>query len=75
MTKKVQFTLDYNQDVDAYLHEQFPSMKDYRILNQALDARGANRGKIPRYTYNIEILEMGEHFEALRENFPKVGGF
>lgn len=73
MTKKVQFTLDYNQDVDAYLHEHFPTLEDYRILNQALDARGANRGKIPRYTFNVEILEQGDQFEAIREEFPQVG--
>jgi uncharacterized FAD-dependent dehydrogenase len=75
MTKKVQFTLDFNDDVDAHLEKNYPEMTDYRILNQALDARGANRGKVPRYTYNIEILEIGERFEAAQEIFPNVGSF
>ena len=75
MTKKVQFTLDFNDDVDIYLENNFPEMIDYRMLNQALDARGANRGKVPRYTYNIEILEKGEHFEAAQESFTNVGSF
>lgn len=75
MTKKVQFTLDYNDDVDAYLEKNFSEMQDYRILNQALDARGANRGKVPRYTYNVEILLAGECFEAAREEFTNVGAF
>lgn len=75
MTKKVQFTLDFNDDVDVYLEKHFPEMGDYRILNQALDARGANRGKVPRYTYNVEILNPGEHFEAAKEIFPNVGAF
>lgn len=75
MTKKVQFTLDYNDDVDAYLEKNFSEMQDYRILNQALDARGANRGKVPRYTYNVEILLAGEIFEAAREEFTNVGAF
>ena len=72
MTKKIQFTLDYNEDVEDYLESHHPEMIDYRILNQALDARGAQRGKVPRYTYNIEILEKGEQFEAARENFPQL---
>lgn len=75
MTKKVQFTLDFNEDVDLYLEKNFPDISDYRILNQALDARGANRGKVPRYTYNVEILLPGEHFVAETETFPNVGNF
>lgn len=75
MTKKVQFTLDYNDDIDAYLELNFPEMVDYRLLNQALDARGANRGKVPRYTYNVEILLAGEQFIAAQEVFENVGPF
>ncbi|MBP9681682.1 MAG: NAD(P)/FAD-dependent oxidoreductase [Bacteriovorax sp.] len=75
MTKKVQFTLDYNDDVESYLEKHYPSMSDYRILNQALDARGANRGKVPRYTYNVELLSVGEQFEAGQESFVDVGAF
>ncbi|MGZ3808344.1 MAG: FAD-dependent monooxygenase, partial [Bacteriovorax sp.] len=75
MTKKVQFTLDYNEDVDAYLDKNFSGISDYRILNQALDARGANRGKVPRYTYHVEILFPGERFEAEVESFKDLGAF
>ncbi|MDO9182241.1 MAG: NAD(P)/FAD-dependent oxidoreductase [Bacteriovorax sp.] len=75
MTKKVQFTLDFNEDVDLHLEKNYPGITDFRILNQALDARGANRGKIPRYTYNVEILEPGEQFEAVQEVFTNVGAF
>ncbi len=75
MTKKIQFTLDFNEDVEAYLETHHKEMTDYRILNQALDARGAQRGKVPRYTYNIEILQAGEQFEAARESFPQIESF
>lgn len=75
MTKKVQFTLDFNDDIDSYLEKHFPEMKDYRILNQALDARGANRGKVPRYTYTVEILGQGERFVASVETFQNLGAF
>ncbi len=75
MTKKVQFTLDFNEDIDLYLEKNYPDHADYRILNQALDARGANRGKVPRYTYNVELLSPGEQFEAVKETFKDVGAF
>ncbi len=75
MTKKIQFALDFNEDVEDYLKSHHPDMEDFRILNQALDARGAQRGKVPRYTYNIEILSKGEQFEAARENFPQLDAF
>jgi len=75
MTKKIQFTLDFNEDVEDYLQSHHPDMQDYRILNQALDARGAQRGKVPRYTYNIELLGPGERFEAAVEEFPELGAF
>lgn len=75
MTKKVQFTLDFNEDVETYLEAQYPAMSDYRILNQALDARGAPRGKVPRYTYNVEILFPGEQFSSEREIFKNLGPF
>lgn len=75
MTKKVQFTLDYNDDVELYLESHYPELEDYRIINQALDARGANRGKVPRYTYNVEIIFSGEQFEAVQEKFSNVGPF
>ncbi|MBC7429720.1 MAG: NAD(P)/FAD-dependent oxidoreductase [Bacteriovorax sp.] len=75
MTKKIQFTLDFNEDVETWLESHHPEMHDYRILNQALDARGAQRGKVPRYTYNIEILKNGEQFEAVRESFTQLEKF
>ncbi len=75
MTKKIQFTLDFNEDVEAYLEAHYPQMQDYRILNQALDARGAQRGKVPRYTYNVELINQGERFEAQQETFSELGAF
>lgn len=75
MAKTIQFTLDFNDDVEIYIKKNHPLAVDYRILNQALDARGAQRGKVPRYTYNIEIINEGEHFNAHVEEFPLLGDF
>jgi uncharacterized FAD-dependent dehydrogenase len=73
MTKKIQFTVDYLTDIEDYLDNHFKGYTDYRIISQALDARGASRGKNPRYTYNIELLSAGEHFEAKKEEFRDLG--
>lgn len=73
MAKKVQFVLNYNEDVEVYLQNQFAGLSDYRILNQSLDARGAPRGKTPRYTYNVEIIYPGEKFSASQEVFKNLG--
>lgn len=73
MTKKVQFIIDFDADVEDYLDQHFKGYVDYRIINQSLDARGAPRGKKPKYTYNIELLFSGEQFDAFRENYQDIG--
>lgn len=73
MTKKIQCTLDYLVDLDDYLDKNFKGYADYRVLSQALDARGAGHGKIPRYNYNIELIYPGEKFEAVIEKFTNLG--
>ena len=75
MTKKITFTLDYLTDIEEHLSAHFKDYVDYRILSQALDARGASRGKSPRYTYQVELLFQGETFEGARENFSDLGPF
>lgn len=75
MSTKIQFILDYDADLDAYLKSRHPDMVDYRILSKALDARGANRGKVPRYNYHIETIKAGERFSAYREEFRDLGSF
>ncbi|OUR97819.1 hypothetical protein A9Q84_06365 [Halobacteriovorax marinus] len=75
MSKKVQFVLDFEGDVEEYLQKKYQKMVDFRILSQALDARGSNRGKRPRYNYNIEIVEAGEKFSGVVEQFHELGAF
>jgi uncharacterized FAD-dependent dehydrogenase len=75
MTKKIQFTVDYLTDIEDYLDTNYKGYTDYRVISQALDARGAGRGKNPRYTYNIELLSAGENFEVTKEDFQNLGPF
>ena len=72
MSDKLQFKLNFDQDVDSYLKSRYPDVVDYRILSKALDARGAPRGKPPIYHYNLEIIKNGDSFETALENFEKV---
>jgi len=75
MSTKVQFVLDFEEDVEIFLKKKYQEMVDYRILSQALDARGSNRGKRPRYNYNIEIIKVGEKFSGFVETFKDLGSF
>ena len=71
MALKIQFKLDFDQNVEAYLNKKYPKMTDFRILSQSLDARGAPRGKKPVYQYNIEWIKEGETFTNFDEKFDK----
>jgi uncharacterized FAD-dependent dehydrogenase len=73
MSQIVQFVLDFEEDVEKHLEINYPKMVDYRILNKALDARGSNRGKRPRYTYRVELIAQGENFKGEKEVFSDLG--
>lgn len=73
MSKKIQFKLDFEQDLDQYLSKEFPLLSDYRVIGKALDARNSNRGKRPHYNYNIEVIYKGEKFSIYKEEFKDLG--
>lgn len=73
MARTIQFTLDFDEELDDYLKKFESSVVDYHVLNKALDARGANRGKKPRYTYTLLVIAEGEFFPRQEENFPNLG--
>ncbi len=75
MTKKIQFKLDFDQSVEAYLTKKYPEHTDFRILSKSLDARGAPRGKKPIFQYNVEILFSGEKFTSFEEKFESREAF
>lgn len=72
MSKKIQITLNYDEDLDTYLNVHLPDVAKYRILSQSLDARGAPRGKRPKYLYHLEVIRENETFEEHCESFSKV---
>jgi uncharacterized FAD-dependent dehydrogenase len=73
MSKKVQFSLFFHEDVSEAMRGKYPGHSDFRIISQALDARGSNRGKTPRYHYVIEVIYPGEQFSGIREEFNEIG--
>ena len=75
MAGKISLTLNYDDDLDSVLSKRFPDWEDYRVLSKSLDARGANRGKGPKYHYSLHFIKKGEKFESSEEKFPNLGAF
>ena len=71
MSKKIQVTLDYDSDLEAYIGSKYPEVQDFHILSKSLDARGAPRGKKPTYQYVLEVISSGESFETTTENYDQ----
>ena len=67
MSLKVQLTLSYDQSLDQQLKKKYPNLKDFRILAKSLDARGAPRGRKPKYHYSVELIQNGESFDESSE--------
>ncbi len=75
MTKKIQFSLDFDADIEEYLRREYPGLADYRITNQSLDARGAPKGRVPVSNYTVEVIFAGESFLPTREKFKDISAF
>lgn len=75
MSKKIEITLDFNEDLTEYLKKEYSQLLDYRILSQSLDARGAPRGKTPKHHYRLELVFEGEKFDFFEEDCPNLGDF
>jgi uncharacterized protein len=72
MTKKYQFELPFDQDLESYVSKNFPEIRDYRTISKSLDARGAPRGKKPLYHYILEALTSESDRYASPETFPQL---
>mgnify|MGYP006433530031 CR=1 FL=1 len=72
MGKVVQLTLNFDQDLEAKLQQKHGNFRDYRLLGQSLDARGANRGRSPKYHYRVELVYGSEKFSRFQKQFPQL---
>lgn len=75
MSKKIQIKLDFDQDLTDFMQLNHPQVVDFRIISESLDARGAPNGKKPVNHFHLEVIETGESFSEVREEFKKVKGF
>ena len=71
MSKKYQFQLPFDVEVDPYIKKNFPEIREYRTVSKSLDARGAPRGKKPIYLYIIDALVTPQDSYATAEAFQK----
>jgi uncharacterized FAD-dependent dehydrogenase len=71
MSKKYQFQLPFDVELDSYVKKTYPEIREYRTISKSLDARGAPRGKKPVYLYIIDALTDKEKTYLESENFPK----
>ena len=72
---RINITVDFDQDINNYLKQEYPDVKDWRILSKSLDARGANRGRKPQVALGLEVIKEGEHFTSFDEAIPHLGPF
>lgn len=75
MANRIQFTLSYDEDLEAYLKENHPQVVDYRIKSESLDARKANLGRTPKVHYILDTVAEGESFEVEKESFSQKEPF
>lgn len=70
---KIEFTLNFDEDLDKYITAHYPQVMDYKILSKSLDARGAPRGKKPVFHYILEVKTEQNDFLNREEKFSVVG--
>jgi len=69
----IEFFLDFEESLDAAVQKQYPWVGEYRVLSKSLDARGANKGKRPRYQYRLDVVAKGEKFDQPKMDFTNLG--
>ena len=72
MSNFINFKLNFDEDVNAYIKSKYPNILDYRVISKSLDARGANRGKKPIFNYRVEYIEQGDQFSSYEEKVEKI---
>lgn len=70
LSRKVQLTLPFDCDLEKEVRSRFPSLIDYRIISESLDARSANKGRVPKKNFQLELKESeSDQFSTFSESF------
>jgi uncharacterized FAD-dependent dehydrogenase len=72
VANEIKFTLDFDQDPAIFLRASVAKLKDFRIISKSLDARGAPKGKKPKYHYIAHYILEGEEFSSPQREFPFI---
>ncbi len=70
--KTISVSLPFDQDIKAYITENYSGIADFRITSKSLDARKAPHGRKPLYQYQIELFENGEEIPQTDETFANL---
>lgn len=74
MADKLNITIPFDSDLDSFVKENHPNIRDFRIISKSLDARGAQYGKRPTYHYILETLSanLKDSYQNYALNFPQL---
>ncbi len=72
MRKELTLTLDFEEELLTVLKREVPNLYDFRILSESLDARNACRGRRPKVTYKVEVVDQNDLFLVPEFSFSKV---
>ena len=56
MSKKYQFELPFDVELEVYVKKTFPEIREFRTISKSLDARGAPKGRKPNFLYILDAL-------------------
>ncbi|MGB0452537.1 MAG: NAD(P)/FAD-dependent oxidoreductase [Bacteriovoracaceae bacterium] len=74
----LKFSLAFDRDVESYLKKNHGPISEFTILSKSLDARNANRGRTPKYHYQVKLnhIDSNEQFEKIHpwESKPLIIG-
>ncbi|MBT3235430.1 MAG: hypothetical protein HN353_05735 [Bdellovibrionales bacterium] len=65
MITQENIALNFDQDIEEYIHQNYSDVREFRILKKGLDARGIKRGRKPIYNYLVELAFGDDNFEPL----------
>lgn len=71
MSKKYQFELPFDVDLNQHVKKQYPEIRSFRTISKSLDARGAPRGRKPVYLYILDALTGKDDAYLEAEKLPR----
>jgi uncharacterized FAD-dependent dehydrogenase len=71
MSKRYQFELPFDVELDVYVKKTYPEIREYRMISKSLDARGAPRGRKPQFLYILDALTSKDDSYGMAEELAR----